>query len=144
FVDDFQRKAVRSQAEKPVKALFDTLMFGAGGVGHLQRDRTLPEPVKREALQLAEGWVERPVLLDKASFAVIRTPARDVGAYRLALKQAETACRLSPFDGKFQITLGIAQYRLRDFGAAIDTLARADQVNSLAQAGSPPANLAFL
>ena len=88
--------------------------------------------------------MESPRSLDKASFAVIRTPARDVSAYRLALRQAETACRLSPFDGKFKITLGMAQYRLGDFASAIDTLARADQVNSQTRAGSPPANLAFL
>jgi tetratricopeptide (TPR) repeat protein len=75
---------------------------------------------------------------------VVRTPASDPGAYRLALKRAETACRLSPFNANYQITLGLAEYRLGDFAAAMDTLARADQANSLVPQGSPPANLAFL
>ena len=46
FVDDFQRKAIRSLAEKPVRALFNTPMFKADVIEHLQRDRSLPDAVK--------------------------------------------------------------------------------------------------
>jgi hypothetical protein len=38
----------------------------------------------------------------------------------------------------------VAQYRVGDFAAALDTLARADRANSLIQQDTPPANLAFL
>ena len=143
-IDDARRDALRHLAEKSVRTLFCKPMFKPEVIEHLQQDRSLPEAVKREALHLAERSVESPLALDKASFAVAKTPGSDAGAYRLALKQAETACRLSPFNSTYQITLGMAQYRLGNLAAAIDVLSRADQANSLVHADSCPANLAFL
>ncbi len=72
-IDDFQGNVIRRLAEKAVRALYCTPMFKPEVIKHLQKDRSLPEAVKREALHLAEHWVESARLLDKAGFAVVRT-----------------------------------------------------------------------
>ena len=75
--------------------------------------------------------------------AVLQADA-DEAACRLALRQAETACRLIPNHGSFLNTLGVAQYRLGMFEEAIRSLTQADQINRASQPGSNPADLAFL
>jgi tetratricopeptide (TPR) repeat protein len=76
---------------------------------------------------------------------VVRHPRADPAAYRLALRQAEAACRLVPNHGDFLNTLGLAQYRLGQYEQAAGTLTRAkrsheDNWNGL----SYPPDLAFL
>jgi tetratricopeptide (TPR) repeat protein len=87
--------------------------------------------------------VESAKHLDKLSFTVVRTPASEPAAYRLALKQAETACLLSPFDPSCQTTLSLAQYRLGNYEAALATLTHAEAIDSVYFASSV-ADLAVL
>jgi len=47
-------------------------------------------------------------------------------------------------DGSYLNTLGIAQYRVGQYRAAVDTLARSEAINSTPANGSHPADLAFL
>ena len=65
-------------------------------------------------------------------------------AYRLALEQAETACRLEPDNGILLNTLGVAQYRTGHYREAVATLTESDGMNSEGPYGSQPADLAFL
>jgi hypothetical protein len=57
---------------------------------------------------------------------------------------AEISCHNSPFEHKFQTTLGLAQYRVGDYPAAIATITRVDPVSASGRAGSSPAELACL
>ena len=49
-----------------------------------------------------------------------------------------------PFEGPYQTTLGMAQYRLGKYQEALTTLTHADELNQAAQGGPVPADLAFL
>jgi tetratricopeptide (TPR) repeat protein len=144
LVEPFWRNRVRREAEQVVKSLFYKPLFRPEVLAHLRADSVLSEPVRQEALALAERWVERPDLLDRASRAVASRPGAEPSAYRLAVQRAEIACRLMPFEGSYHTTLGMAQYRLANFQEALTTLTRADELNQAAEGGSVPADLAFL
>ncbi|MGO9920087.1 MAG: protein kinase domain-containing protein [Isosphaeraceae bacterium] len=136
--DDLQRITVRHSAEKAVHELFSKGMFKPQVIEHLRQVKSLPDSVRREAIDLAERSVESAKGLEKSSFAVVRTPASQTAAYRLALKQAETACHLSPFEVRYQTTLSLAQYRTGNYEAALATLAHAEAIDSRYCASSVP------
>ena len=104
----------------------------------------LSEPVRREALVLAERIPENPMSLHTTSWAVSRGPDADAAAYRLALRQAEAACRLIPNDEGLLEALGVAQYRAGLYEEAVATLTRADQLQHGPRGRADPADLAFL
>ena len=62
-----------------------------------------------------EGYRESPYQLNAASRAVARRTHEKPAAYRLALRQAEAACRLEPNIGPYLTTLGMAQYQLGQY-----------------------------
>ena len=66
--------------------------------------------------------MENAEALNRTSRAVVRRPDAGPSAYRRALQQAETACRLAPYRDAYRTTLGIAQYRVGKYREAVDTL----------------------
>jgi dipeptidyl aminopeptidase/acylaminoacyl peptidase len=143
-VELFWRNQVRQQAEKVVVLLFRKPLFRSEVVAHVRADPVLSEPVRQEALALAERWVEYPEILNRLSRAVAYRTGAERSAYVLALERAELACRLMPFQGPYHTTLGMAQYRLGKYQEALTTLTRADELNQAAQGGHAPVDLAFL
>ncbi len=144
LVEPIWRDRVRQEAEKVVKSLFAKPLFRSEVLAHLRADPVLSEPVRQEALALAERIVENPYHFDRASRAVASRPGAGASAYRLAVQRAELACRLLPFEGRYQTTLGMAQYRLGMYQEALTTLTRADELNQAAEGGSVPVDLALL
>jgi WD40 repeat protein/tRNA A-37 threonylcarbamoyl transferase component Bud32 len=144
LVEPFWRNRVRQEAEREVAPLFRKPLFRSEVLAHLRADPALSESVRQEALALAERFVEFPYHLDRVSRAVASRPGADPSAYRLAVQRAEIACRLLPFEGSYHTTLGMAQYRLGRYPAALATLTRADEVNRAAHGAPAPADLAFL
>jgi WD40 repeat protein/serine/threonine protein kinase len=130
------------EAERVVSALYETLLRPAVQA-RLLADKTLSERVRRRALTLAEQIPESTGRLNTLSWAVVSQPGAAPAAYRLALEQAETACRLEPDNGAMLNTLGVAQYRAGQFREAVATLTKSDKINSEGQVGSQPADLAF-
>jgi tetratricopeptide (TPR) repeat protein len=111
----------------------------------LERIRIAPnlsEPVRQRALDLAKQFVENPRAQYQASWRTVRRPDQDPGKYQLALRQAEAACRLVPDSGPYQITLGLAHYRLGNYAEAVRVLTRARGASETDS--SLPACLAFL
>jgi tetratricopeptide (TPR) repeat protein len=104
----------------------------------------LPEQVRQEALAVAGRLTENPAALNQASRAVARRPGAEPSAYDLALRQAEGACRLLPFEGSYHTTLGMVQYRLGKYADALATLTRAAELHEAASGQLDPADLAFL
>ena len=106
-------------------------MFRPEVLASLRGDAALSEPVRQEALALAE---QRPgdtrSVSTRASRTVVRRPDAEPAAYRLALRQAEAACRLVPQDGEFLTTLGMAQYRVGQYAEAVATLTQADRIRT--------------
>ncbi len=125
-------------------SLFGKPLFRSEVLAHLRADAVLSEPVRREALALAERWVEYSPTLNRVSRAVASRPGAEPSAYRLAFQRAEIACRLMPFEGSYHTTLGMAQYRLGKYQEALATLTRADELNRDARGDQAPADLAFL
>jgi eukaryotic-like serine/threonine-protein kinase len=119
-------------------------MFRREVLESLRADSTLSEPVRREALALAENMREDPQRVNQASWSVVRSPGAEPAAYDRASRLAEVACRLSPRNGVYLTTLGVAQYRLGRYREAVESLTRSDRLNAVANNGSAPADLAFL
>ncbi|HMC66429.1 MAG TPA: hypothetical protein VKI65_15955, partial [Gemmataceae bacterium] len=110
----------------------------------IRRDQTISEPVRQQALSWMEGYRESPYQLNAASRAVARRTHEKPAAYRLALRQAEAACRLEPNIGPYLTTLGMAQYQLGQYPEALKKLTQSDKMNSAKFEASHPADLAFL
>jgi tetratricopeptide (TPR) repeat protein len=60
------------------------------------------------------------------------------------LLQAQNACRLTPDNGSYLNTLGVAQYRVGDYQSALATLTRSEKLNAVFYKGPFPGDLAFL
>jgi tetratricopeptide (TPR) repeat protein len=128
LVEPYWQSLVRGQAEYEVTPLFiqDKLLRDEA-LERLRANTTLSEPVRREALALAGRYVENPSFLHQLSRALICQPGATPSAYQRALRQAETASRLTPYEEAYPTTLGMAQYRVGKFAAAVDTLTQATQ-----------------
>jgi tetratricopeptide (TPR) repeat protein len=144
LVEPFRQSQVRQKAEEQVRVLLNKPLLRPEVRARLRADPALSEPVRQEALALADRVVESPRAFDQASRAVACRPGAEAAAYQLALQQAEVACRLMPFDGSYATTLGMAQYRLAKYPDALATLTRADELNRAARGAPVPANLALL
>jgi tetratricopeptide (TPR) repeat protein len=96
---------------------------------HLQRDGSLDNTVRREALDAANRFVQDPEALNTASWLVVAKPGAKSKAYDRALLQAEEACRLAPNDGTFLNTRGVAEYRAGHYERALATLTRSEKLN---------------
>ncbi len=124
LVEPIWRDRARHEAERKVKSLFKNGLSGSEVLAALRADPVLSEPVRQEALAVAERLPGVPNYLNIASRAVASQPGAESAAYRLAVERAEIACRLMPFEGSYQTTLGMAQYRVGKYQEALTTLTR--------------------
>ncbi len=136
--------ALTHQAEHQVNMLYAKLMFRSEVLASLRDDSTLSDPVRRQALALAQQVPENPRNLDRESWEVVRAPGAGAAAYDRALRQAEAACRLVPDDGNYLNTLGATQYRAGKYREAVATLTRSGSLNAAVHDGPLPEDLAFL
>jgi WD40 repeat protein len=123
---------------------FNRLVVKSDVLKTIQADPWISEPLRRESLARAERYLQDPIWLNAVSWEAIKKPNGDPAKYRKALLQAQEAVRLRPDDGDVLNTLGVAQYRVGDHQAAIDTLTRSDQLNAPRFKGSIPSDLAFM
>jgi WD40 repeat protein len=126
FVDSYGRARALRQAEDRISRLASQGLFQSEIVERLRTDPDLTAEARSEALELARSPLEHPVSLDLSSQAVGNRPGATTSAYGRALAQAETACRLAPHRSGFQVTRGMALYRLGKYGEALESLSRAD------------------
>jgi hypothetical protein len=136
----FWQARVLRHAEATVATLFSKLMLHENAIDRIQRDPALDAEVRQAALRLAATWPESASALNAASWDVAARPNAGAAEYRLALHQAERACRLEPENGAYLNTLGVAQYRNRLYSEALATLTRSNQRNQASQ----PSDLVFL
>jgi Flp pilus assembly protein TadD len=134
----------RRRALALVEPLFAKLLSREDVLKSLRHNGALSELVRTQALMLARRYRANVDPLNNASWSVARLTHGGAAAYRLALRQAETACQLSPENGIFLRTLGVAQYRVGQNREAAATLLHADELNSVQLGESLPSNLAFL
>ena len=102
---------VRRRALALVEPLFTKLLMREDVLETLRNNSALREPVRTQALALAEHRPVDATRLNNASWSIVRLPDAEAAAYRVALRQAEAACGARPEYGVFLNTFGVAQYR---------------------------------
>jgi tetratricopeptide (TPR) repeat protein len=135
---------IQCEARGVVRFLVDRLVLQADVLAALQTDQSIREPVRKEALALAERYWDDPARLIKASWAIVSRPGASSGQYGRALRCAEAACRLQPEEGSLLTTLGVAQYRVGQFAEALQTLQRSAERQRTRFKSPFPTELAFL
>ena len=135
---------LQRQALSYFRFVAETLVLKDDMIQQIRQTPTLSEPAREQALAFAKDYREIPARLNEASWSVVRWSWARPGAYPLALRQAEAACRQEPENGVFLRTLGAAQYRNGQYAAALKTLTQSDKLNADPKKGSLPADLAFL
>jgi WD40 repeat protein len=111
----------------------------------IRADPTLGDAVRAEALALAEQFHGNvPPDLKRANWPVVVKPGEPDERYRLALRQAEAACRVEPDNWEYLNLFGIALYRVGEYQKALEMLTRSDQLAAEVYGGPLPFNLAFI
>lgn len=123
----------RRQAVRLVEALFSDFVRRRDVIAAIGADRGMSEPLRQEALAVAERFVQDPGKLNESSWIVASRPGASAAAYRRALAQAEEACRLDPKDDGFAATLAIAQYRTAEYAKALEGLTRRERRSLIAR-----------
>jgi hypothetical protein len=133
--------AAEREAVGLLNHLFARPLCRADVLDYLRTSPTLRPEARDEALALLDRYREErsPDAYRQVSWAVVRQPYLNAFQYRFALRQADTACRLAAEPGKYQTTLGAAQYRAGKYRDALATLEAADRLHP-----DTPAGLAFL
>ena len=144
LIEPLRRGRRQREAEDRVIASFQRGLPRSDVVASLRVDPVLDDQARRVALDLADRFPENPLALNNASWAIVRRPDAAPDAYRLALRQAEAACRLVRDNREYLNTLGVAQYRVGRYQEALAALSRSDRLNSVVYQGSAPHDLAFV
>jgi WD40 repeat protein/serine/threonine protein kinase len=144
FVDGCWNAVVYQRLVCWVDSLFSKPILKPDAIESARNNQALRDEVRKNAAALADRWRAEANILNDASWAVVRKPGADSSACRLALRQAEEACRLAPDNGGILNTLGVAQYRAGQYLEAVKTLTQSDRLHTVREAGSLPVDLAFL
>jgi WD40 repeat protein/tRNA A-37 threonylcarbamoyl transferase component Bud32/Flp pilus assembly protein TadD len=135
---------VRREAEAAVLPSIGVVRPMADIEREIRANSGLSEAARQQALAIAEKYTDDPALLNWASRGVVGRPGAKPADYALALRQAETACRLNAQEPAFVTTLGMAMYRVGKYEDAVKTLNRAAQLSEAAANAPSPPELAFL
>jgi WD40 repeat protein/serine/threonine protein kinase len=143
-LETLRQRDMSKQAFDLLDSLYASRWRRAEVIQALRENLLLTEPLRQAALALTEQYHPGLVKLNIASWAVVRQPGASAEVYGRALLQAEEACRLQPWNGSYLTTLGVAQYRVGQYQAALGTLVRSEKLNTGPVYAPPPADLAFL
>jgi WD40 repeat protein/tRNA A-37 threonylcarbamoyl transferase component Bud32 len=119
----------RRQAHNLVAYFFGRPMVKEDVLSLLGKLKTISEPVRQEALALAQQLEHDLWLLNMKSTAIVIQSDRTPEEYLRALKWAEEAHRLAPEIGPVVNTLGLALYRAGRYKEAVAVLERSRQLN---------------
>jgi WD40 repeat protein len=133
--------AVEREALALLDFLFTRPLGEADVIDFLRESQTIRPEVRQQALAWTAQYREEqdPKRYHQASWQVARQPYLNAFQYRLALRQAETACRLAPKEESYWTVLGVAQYRAGRLQDARATFTRPEQLKQ-----EVPVKLAFL
>lgn len=126
-----------------VRFLFDESLPRCDAIEAVRAEKTVSEELRERALALAADYPEDGYKLADAAWETARQPGDKPARFGLALRQAESACRLVPGDGRLLRILGAVQYRLGRYRDAADTLAKGNRLNASRDKDSEPVDLAL-
>jgi hypothetical protein len=141
LAEPYLRGLVRRNADELIRSLSDRGLLQPNMLAAIRAAPGLSSALRQEALAQAEHYVENPEVEHTRSRSVVRSPGKDLAAYRKALRRAETACRLCRDNRDYLLTLGMARYRVGEDTEALHVLLQARRLHGDAP---PPALLAFL
>jgi hypothetical protein len=129
--------AAEREAVGLLTCLFAKPLSQADVLDYLRNSGTIRPQARQKALALVDRYREEtdPEKYHQASWALVRQPYLNADQYRFALCQAETACRLGRGQSRYQMTLGIAQYRNGRYAEALDLLTQVEQQHWATAAG---------
>jgi hypothetical protein len=108
-------------------------------IDHLRKDAKLNEPIRQAVLRRIGPQLALE-LNDHSWKSVAQNANASSEDCRRAVREAEAACRLMPGDGNYLNTLGVVQYRAKQYDKALATMLRSTQINRgkefFAQAGA--------
>jgi WD40 repeat protein len=117
------------EAHNLVAYLYRKPMFKEDVLRFLHDLKTISEPVRKEALVLAQLQEHDANLLSERSTMILIHADRTPEEYRQALKWAEEANRLAPEVGEIVNTFGVALYRVGKYKDAAAALERSRELN---------------
>jgi hypothetical protein len=104
---------------------FQQQLFRDDVLTAIAKDRSINDFVRATATVLARNWpAPEPLEFYLASQSISRDPGAPADRYRFALRCAIEASRCEPTDGDYSRELGYAQFRVGEYGAALETLTR--------------------
>ena len=124
-----------TEARELVDGLFDELVLKGRIVARLREGGDLDDDLRETALRFAAELVDSPAAFNAEAWGIARSADRTQEEYERAIRLAAAACELRPDDPLVLNTLGVARYRALRLEAAIETLTRADALNT----ADPPA-----
>jgi tetratricopeptide (TPR) repeat protein len=123
-----RQRTLHKRAADLVVTLFTARIRRADVIEALHKDAQLDDTLRQTALALAEQYHMSPRNLSDTSRRAVGQPGAAAETYRRALLQAEEACGLEPQSATHLAIVGMAQYRLGQYAAAVETLARAQKL----------------
>src|SRR5262249_18551542 len=97
---------VEREARSAVRLLFEKPLLKTEVLAALRADQSLSEPVRQQALAMAQRLRGDPDRLNSASWGIVSRLGAAPEQYGRALQWANAACQLQPEDGSLLNTLG--------------------------------------
>jgi WD40 repeat protein/Flp pilus assembly protein TadD len=143
--DGYGPRETAEAARRIVEELYGKENFYYNVKDKLQADKTLAEPVREAALQIANSRLEDAETLNNEGWAVVSSPNKSIEDYQLAMEKFEKARSMEPDNRMFINTLGVAQYRLGAYEDALVTLTDVERRQEAdANEESHPGNVGFI
>ncbi len=116
-----------------VDEYFEELKFTRPVIDALNKDTSMTSEVRTIAIELSKirrdiaDDVNEADRLNSSSLSITTVPDHPKSDYRDAIGMAKTASAILPESAIYRSTLGIAQYRVKDYNEALETLRHAER-----------------
>jgi hypothetical protein len=131
------------EAQSLARFLFERPLLRAQVVERVQADDTISEAARRRAVGIARDYPEDVRRLHEVSWAALRDRSAQPAAARVAVEQAQAACRIGPDRYQLALGLALARHRTGDCAGAIATLADAESLARAQEFWPDPSGLAI-
>jgi WD40 repeat protein len=144
WVERLDRIQVRADAARLVVPLFAKALPRSDILQVIQGNTKLSDPLRQQALSLAERYPQNAETLFSASVAVTSRMGAELAKYQLALRQAQAAYELFPDDAVYVHAFGVAQYHVGKYEMAVEKLTLAEKLGGKRFESFCPCSLKFL
>jgi hypothetical protein len=115
-------------ADELVASLFQKFDLASDVMGYLRHADGIQESLRAVALRLASARGDDPPDLNSAAWSILISAQASAADYRRALRLAEAAARMNPWNADHINTLGVAQYRSGLYREALASFERSRKI----------------